>query len=168
VPEHLVVARLLHVEDLALQRQDSLGAPVAALLCGAAGGVALNDEYLAKLRILFGAVRQLARKRRRIERTLARVRSRALRAASRARAASMALAMILRATEGFSSNVRPRFSLMNASTWPLTSEFSLPFRLPFELRLRKFDADDRDQSLREHLPARAFSSSFLNSPDDLA
>ena len=35
--EHLVEARLLHVENLSLQRKNRLEAPVAALLRGAAG-----------------------------------------------------------------------------------------------------------------------------------
>ena len=45
--EHLAERRLLGVEHLAAQRQDGLELAVAALLGGAAGGVALDDEQLA-------------------------------------------------------------------------------------------------------------------------
>src|SRR5207253_5044884 len=54
--EHLVEPRLLHVEDLALERQDGLEAPVAALLGGAAGRVALYDAELAVGWLILGAV----------------------------------------------------------------------------------------------------------------
>ena len=69
--EHLVEARLLDVQDLALQRQDRLRAAIAALLGGAAGGVALDDEDLGQRRILFLAVGELAGQARDIERALA-------------------------------------------------------------------------------------------------
>ena len=44
--QHLVEARLLHVQDLAAQRQDGLRSPVAALLGGAACRIALHQKYL--------------------------------------------------------------------------------------------------------------------------
>ena len=71
VAQHLVVARLLDVQDLALQRQDRLVAAVAAALGGAAGRFALHQEQLAALRILLLAVGQLARQAAGIERALA-------------------------------------------------------------------------------------------------
>jgi hypothetical protein len=40
--EHLVEARLFHVEDFAFERQDRLVLAIAALLCGTAGRVALT------------------------------------------------------------------------------------------------------------------------------
>ena len=46
VREHLVDPVLLDVDDLAAERQDRLRVPVAALLRGAARGVALDDEEL--------------------------------------------------------------------------------------------------------------------------
>ena len=57
--EHLVEASLLDVEDLAAQRKDRLGAPVAALLGGAACAVSLDDVELALLRIALLAVGEL-------------------------------------------------------------------------------------------------------------
>ena len=48
--DHLVEARVLDVQDLALQRQDGLGATVAALLGGATGGITLDDEDLRQRR----------------------------------------------------------------------------------------------------------------------
>ena len=62
VGQDLVVARLLRVDDLAAQRQHRLGLPVAALLGRAAGGVALDQEDLAELRIPLRAVGELGRR----------------------------------------------------------------------------------------------------------
>ena len=61
VREYLVEARLLGVDELAAQGQDRLVAPVAALLRGAAGRVALDDVELAESRVALGAVGELAR-----------------------------------------------------------------------------------------------------------
>ena len=44
MPQHAVVAGFFDVEDLALQRQNGLKAAVAALLGGAAGRFALDQE----------------------------------------------------------------------------------------------------------------------------
>ena len=46
--QHLVEARFLDVQDLALERQDRLGAPIPALLRRAAGGVTLDQEELGQ------------------------------------------------------------------------------------------------------------------------
>ena len=69
--EHLVQARLLDVQDLAPQRQDRLGAPVAALFARAAGRVALDDEELRERGVLLLAVGELSGERARVERALA-------------------------------------------------------------------------------------------------
>ncbi len=66
-----VDARLLDVEDLAADRQDRLDSRVAALLGRPAGGVALDDEQLALLRIRRLAVGQLARQSAASEQALA-------------------------------------------------------------------------------------------------
>ncbi len=58
--QQLLVACLLHVQDLAAQRQDGLELAIAPLLGGAAGGVALDDVDLAQRRVFFLAVGQLA------------------------------------------------------------------------------------------------------------
>src|ERR1022692_3364329 len=71
VAQHLVVARLLYVEDLALERQDGLETAVTALLGGAAGRLALHQEQLATFGILLLAVGQLAGQSTGIERTFA-------------------------------------------------------------------------------------------------
>ena len=60
VRQHLLGRRLLGVEHLAAQREDRLGAPVAALLGRAAGRVALDDEQLALAGIGRRAVGELA------------------------------------------------------------------------------------------------------------
>ena len=69
--QQLLVARLLDVEDLAAQRQDRLELAVAALLGGAAGGVALDDVDLAQRRVLLLAVGQLAGQAHAVEHALA-------------------------------------------------------------------------------------------------
>ena len=58
--QHLVEARALDVEDLAAQRQNRLEFAVAALLGGAAGAVALDDEQLGLGGIALLTIGQLA------------------------------------------------------------------------------------------------------------
>jgi hypothetical protein len=59
--QHLVETRALDVEDLALERQDRLGTPVASLLGRTACGIAFDQEQLRQRGIFFLAVRELAR-----------------------------------------------------------------------------------------------------------
>ena len=42
--EHLIEAGFFHIQNLTLQGQYGLGAPIAALLRGAAGGITLHQE----------------------------------------------------------------------------------------------------------------------------
>ena len=58
--QHLVEARALDVQDLAAQRQHRLEFAVAALLGGAAGAVALDDEQFGLGRIALLAIGELA------------------------------------------------------------------------------------------------------------
>ena len=102
--QHLVEARALDVEDLAAQRQHRLEFAVAALLGGAAGAVALDDEQFGFGRIALLAIGELARQREMSSAPLRRVSSRALRAASRAAAASTTLPTITLASAGCISN----------------------------------------------------------------
>ncbi len=67
VGQDLVDARLLHVENLAAQRQDRLEAAVAALLGGAAGRVALDEIDLAERGIGKRAVGELPGQQARLE-----------------------------------------------------------------------------------------------------
>src|SRR5439155_11668533 len=69
--QHLVEAGALDIEDLPLERQDRLAAPVAALLGGAAGAVALDDEEFALGRIALLAIGELAGQVRDVERAFA-------------------------------------------------------------------------------------------------
>ena len=69
--EHLVEPRLLDVQNLALERQDRLEAPIAALLGGPACRLALDDVELAQRRIALLAVGELARQRAAVERAFA-------------------------------------------------------------------------------------------------
>ena len=69
--QHLVEARTLDVEDLAAQRQHRLIFAVAALLGGAAGRIALDDEDLGLGRVALLAVGELAGQVGDVERALA-------------------------------------------------------------------------------------------------
>src|ERR1700724_4911122 len=69
--QHLVEARSFDIEDLTLERQDRLRAPIAALLGGPAGGVALDDEDFRQRRILLLTVGELAGKTRDVQCALA-------------------------------------------------------------------------------------------------
>ncbi len=69
--QHLVEASLFDVEDLALQRQDGLGAAIPALLGGAAGRITLHQVELGQRRVLFLAVGELSRKTGNVQHALA-------------------------------------------------------------------------------------------------
>src|SRR5690349_4944922 len=69
--QHFVKARALDIEDLALQRQDRLETAVTALLCRAAGAVALDNEELALGGIALLTIGELSRQVRDVERALA-------------------------------------------------------------------------------------------------
>ena len=69
--QHLVEARALDVQDLAAQRQDGLVLAVAALLGGAAGRVALDDEEFGLGGIALLAIGELAGQGGDVERALA-------------------------------------------------------------------------------------------------
>ena len=57
VGEDLVDTRLLDVENLTLNRENRLVAPIATLLGGTTGRVAFDDVKLADRRVALGAVR---------------------------------------------------------------------------------------------------------------
>ena len=69
--QHLVEAGPFDVQDLALQRQDGLGAAVTTLLGRAAGRITLDDEQFGERGIFLLAVGQLAGQAGDIQRALA-------------------------------------------------------------------------------------------------
>ena len=69
--QHLVEARALDVEDLAAQRQHRLELAVAALLGGAAGRIALDDEDLRLRGVALLAIGELAGQAGDVERAFA-------------------------------------------------------------------------------------------------
>ena len=71
VLEHVGHRRLLHVEDLAADRQQRLVLRVAGQLGRAERRVALDDEQLAAVDVVAAAVDELGRQRRGLERVLA-------------------------------------------------------------------------------------------------
>jgi hypothetical protein len=120
--EHLVKAGPFDIEDLASERQDRLVLARTALLGGAAGGIALDQEQFRLGRIALGAIGQLARQEAMSSAPLRRVSSRALRAASRAAAASITLPTRILASAGCSSSQALRVELTRFSTTGRTSE----------------------------------------------
>ena len=71
VAQHLVVTRLLDVQDFSLERQDRLEAAVAALLGGAAGALSLDQVHFAAVGLALGAVGELAGQSAAVERAFA-------------------------------------------------------------------------------------------------
>ena len=61
VLKHLVEAGFLDIDDLAFDREDRLITAVAALLGGAAGGVALDYIKLGEVRVALGAIGEFSR-----------------------------------------------------------------------------------------------------------
>src|SRR3954452_2882778 len=153
VREHLVDAVLLGVDDLPAQRQDRLVGAVAALLGGAAGGIALDDEELCDLWIVDRAVRKLARQRHALERRLAprqlaRLTPREPRARSRDRLADdlARVGRILLEELG-----QPRVDRRLDETGDRRVA-ELRLRLPLELRVLQLDGDHPGEALANVLP----------------
>ena len=158
VTEHAVIARLLDVEDFALQRQDRLEAAVAALLGGAAGRFALDEEQFAAFRIAFLAIGQLARQAAGIERAFA-ARQIAGFACRFARARC-----IDRLRDDLLHHRRILFEVLAQlvvdELLHLARDIAveLALGLAFELRLRHLDADDRGQAFANVVAARGSPS----------
>ena len=146
--QHLVVARFLHVQDLAFERQDRLIAAVAAALGGAAGRFALHQEQLAALRILLLAIGQLSGQPAGIERALA-PRQIAGFAGGFARARRIdRLRHDLPHHRRILIEVLAQLLVDELNHVALDIGVQLALGLPFELRLRQLDADHRGQALR--------------------
>src|SRR5581483_1467424 len=147
VAQHLVVARLLDVEDLALKRQNRLEAAVASLLGGAAGALALDQIHFAALRLTLGAVGQLARQSAPVQRALA-----ACQIAGLARGLASACRFNCLVDDALGN----RRVLVEEAAQALVHEclddtcdigVQLALRLTFKLRLRQLHADNRHQPL---------------------
>src|SRR5579864_4916012 len=144
--QHLVVTRLLDIEDFSLERQNRLEAPVAALLRRAACRFALDQEQLATVRVAFGAVRQLARQPSGIERSLAprQIPSFAGRFTRPGSIHSLVddllgyrRILLKERSQALIHKLRDRAGNVGVE---------LALRLPFKLRLWQLHADDRDQA----------------------
>ena len=59
--QHLVVARLLNVENLSFERQDRLEAAVASLLGGATCAFTFDQVHFAAVGLTLGAIGEFAR-----------------------------------------------------------------------------------------------------------
>ncbi len=152
--EHLVVACLLDVEDLAAQGKNRLEAAVAALLGGAACRLTLDEVDFAALRIALGAVGQLAGQTTGIECALA---------AGQVTGLARGLAGT-RCLDGLVDDaLGDRRVLLKEGAKPLVDEglhgagdvgVELALGLAFELRLRQLHADDCDQALAHIVAAQ--------------
>ena len=149
VGQHLVVARLLGVDDLAAERQDRLDPPVAALLRRAAGRVALHQEELPRRGIALGAVRQLPGQVVAVEALLARELARLARRLARLRGVHALLGDLPRAggilLEGLGELVVD--DRLDEAADLAVAELGL--RLPLELGLRQPHRDDRGEALAD-------------------
>ena len=152
--EHLVEAGFLDVEDLALDRQDRLEAPVAALFGGAACRLAFDDVDLALRGIALLAIGQLARKAAAVERAFA-----PDEIAGLARRFARA-----RRIDGLPDDALRdrRVLLQELSELVVDDRFDDPLDLgvpqlrlglTFELRLRDLHADDTGQALADVVAA---------------
>ncbi len=164
VAQHLVVAGLLDVEDLALEGQDGLEAAVAALLGGAAGAFALDQVEFAAVGVAFAAVSQLAGQTAAIERALAARQVAGLAggfACTRGFDGLVDDACWRRA--GFCSRNMPRRSLTKAWTMPAMSELSLPLVCPSNCGCESLTLTTATRPSRTSSPLR-FSFKSLKRP----
>src|SRR5579864_525271 len=149
VAEHLVVTRFLDVEDFAFERQDCLVLAVAALLCGAARGFALNDKQFAARGVAFLAVSEFSRKARGIERGFAAGQLASL-ARGFARTGSVnALADDLSRDGRMLVEVFAKLLVDQRLDEALDVAIELALGLPLELGLGQLDADDGDEAFAD-------------------
>ena len=146
VPQHLVVARFLDVEDFSFERQDGLVFAVAALLRRAARRFALDHKQFAARRIAFLAVRQLSRQPARIHRGLAPRQFPGL--ACRLARARRVNALADDAPGHGRMLVKPLAELFVHELLDIALDVAveLALGLPFKLRLRQPHADHGNQS----------------------
>ena len=152
--EHLVEAGLLDVQDLPLDREDRLEAPVAPLLRRAAGRLTLDDVDLAERRIAFLAVGQLARQGAAVERALAADEIAGLaRRLARARGVDGLEDHALRDVRVLLEK-RPELVVDDRLDDALDLGVAeLRLGLPLELRARNLDADDGGEPLADVVAA---------------
>src|SRR5207248_3880466 len=144
--KHLVVARLLDIQNLSLERQDCLEAAIASLFCCAACGFTLDQVDLATIRLALRAVGQFAGQSATVERSFA-----------TGKVAS--LSRCLTGTRSFDRLVDDLagdgWILLEKGAQPLIDKrlnragdvgVELAFGLPFELWLRKLYAYYGDQA----------------------
>ena len=156
VAQHLVVAGLFDVENLALQRQDRLEATVAALLGSSAGRFTLDQVQFAAVRLALGAVGELARQAAAVQRAFT-SRQVASLAGRLARASGV---------DGLVDDLlRNRRILFKERAQPFVDErlhgagdvgIQLALGLPFELWLRQLDRDDDDQAFADVVAGEIF------------
>src|SRR5436305_6341849 len=146
VRQHLVVARLLDIQNLSLERKNCLKTAITSLLRGSTCGLALDQEQLAAVRIALGTVRQLAGQSSGVQCPL-----------TASQVARFACSFTRTGgVNGFVNDLlRDRRILLEECSQSLVDELGdgsgnigiqLAFGLAFELRLRQLHADNRNQS----------------------
>ena len=154
--EHLVEARLFDVQDLALDRQDGLEPPVAALLGRAAGRFTLDDVDLALGGIALLAVGELAGQAAAVERALAPDEiARLARRLARPRGVDGLADDALRDDRVLFEELA---ELVVDDRFDDPLDFGVPqlrLRLSFELRPRDLDADDAGEAFADVVAADA-------------
>src|SRR5437879_2059276 len=149
VAQHLVVACLLHVQDLSFKGQDSLIAAVAALLGRAAGGFALHDKNLAIGWIALLAIGQFPGQASRIHGRFSA--GQFARLAGRLAGPRRVNALSDNAARdgGVLIEVFPEPLINKLLHLALDIAIELAFSLSFELRLGQLHGYDRDQSFAD-------------------
>ena len=146
--QHLVEARALDVEDLAAQRQHRLELAVAALLGGAAGRIALDDEDLGLGRVALLTVGELAGQARDVERALAaRELARLARRLARLRRLDHLADDDPRLLRMLLEPLREEFVDEPLDDRPHLGGDELVLRLGREFRIRAFDAEHAGEAL---------------------
>src|SRR5919197_2682863 len=148
VREHLVDSVLLRVDDLAAQREDRLVRPVARVLRGTAGRVALDEVELRRFGVANLTVGELAGKRRALERALAaRELPRLARRLPRTRGRDGLLDDLPRVGRVLLEELREALvhRLLHEPTDSRVPELRL--RLALELRLAELHRDNRPENL---------------------
>jgi hypothetical protein len=156
VAEHLDEVGLLDVEDLSLEGEDGLDVGVAALLGGAAGGVAFDEEDLGLLVALGSAVGEFARQRIPFERVLASGELAGLAGGLAGLGGEDALLEDQLRLLGVLLEERPELLADGRVDERLDLRVQqLVLRLRFERRLGDLHGDDRSQALSEVVAAGA-------------
>ena len=158
--QHLVVARLLDVENFSLERKDCLEAAVASLLGGATCGFALDEEQFAAVGLAFGAVGEFAGQASAIERAFAAGQVAGFAGGFASAGGVNGLVDDLAGDGGVLFEERAQLFVDERLHDAGDVGIQLALGLPFELRLRQLHADHGDQAFAHVVAGQIFFDVF--------